>query len=65
MMEQFAKGIDKVQLKNILTDMVQLFIRILPALLIIGSIFYCSNSFYYSKNCLKEDWPRDPAFSPF
>lgn len=66
MMEQFAaKGIDKVQLKNILTDMVQLFIRILPALLIIGSIFTALTHFIIARIALKRIGHEIPRFLPF
>jgi len=67
MLEQFAeKGIDKEQLRIMLIDSIKLFIRILPALLILGSIFTAITHFVIARITLRrlgQETPRFPLFS--
>lgn len=66
MMEQFTeKGIDEEQLRGMLTGMVQLFIRILPTLLIIGSLFTAVTHFVMARIALKRLGHAIPKFPPF
>jgi len=66
MMQQFEeKGIDKEELRKMLTDMVHLFIRVLPAFLIIGSVFTAFTHFIMARISLKRLGHEIPRFPPF
>jgi uncharacterized protein YybS (DUF2232 family) len=66
MMEQFTeRGIDKVQLRQMLTDMVNFFIRVFPALLIVGSIFTALTHFIMAQIALRRFGHDIPHFPPF
>jgi len=66
MMKQFEdQGIDQEELRTMLTNMVKLFIRILPAFLIIGSVFSAITHFIIARIALKRLGHEIPRFSPF
>jgi uncharacterized protein YybS (DUF2232 family) len=66
MMKQFEeKGINKEQLRTMLTDMIKLFIRVLPALLVIGSVFTAVTHFIMARMALKRLGHEIPKFPPF
>lgn len=66
MLEQFKEqGISKEQLHTMLTDMVKLFIRVLPAFLIIGSVFTAVTHFIMARVALKRLGHDIPNFPPF
>ncbi|KJS86976.1 MAG: hypothetical protein JM58_05510 [Peptococcaceae bacterium BICA1-8] len=67
MMQQFEdKGIGREELRTMLANMVQLFIRVLPALLIVGSVFTAITHFIVARIALKRlghEIPKFPLFS--
>lgn len=66
MMDQFTQqGISKVELKTMLNDMVGFFIRVFPALLIIGSVFTAATHFIMARIILKKFGHDVPGFPPF
>ncbi|MFZ7102948.1 MAG: YybS family protein [Peptococcaceae bacterium] len=67
MMQQFEEnGIDEEELRQILIGMINFFIRVLPSLLIIGSVFTAVTHFIMARIALKRlghDIPKFPSFS--